>query len=674
MSHSGETRSSRDRLSDKTFNWVLLEVVGPILIMLMVGALVFFLIEVFYRGPHALRLGWVLGLFTAASVLVSRISIAEGLERAAIFGFALAAATLYVTVSLVDFEYGALFFLEPIVVGLLIGVVMWSANRLTWDCTMIDSSRDVSSIGLSEIVRRRIFKRKKVVKTTPNSKSESQDEDQSSPERRGFQRLLFLFFANAKNQNTPGLWVFYFAIAAFPIFGFGQWFAQVSEDWGYRWIFLLFAIYLASALGLLMLTSLLGLERYLRKRGAAMPGSISRAWVVVGTLFALGVMLVVLILPSPSLSNGLQDTLGFLTTKSKDTSKHAFGNDGQDEGEEPKGEKKDQNAKGGKEKSGEKGAGNGKTGKGGDGKSDKKGNDSSGDKKSDQKSDSKKSNSSEKKDGKKSESKDGEKRPQDENEKKDQNGEPKRGDEQRPENKAQPDEPKQAQKDKPEQNKRNGGKQNQPKKDNNATKKPAKKGGKQNDPQPPQQSQSSSQSAIAKFIGTVIKYVVYIGGILAVLILAWIFRSELAKLWNELFGGKQKEANSTGDQTLHDKRTTIRSTMNFAQFSDPFNNGFAEKWPPATTLQYSFEALEAWGRGHDLDRENDQTPHEFSKDVRTIDPDVSTHAHHLADLLGQSMFSGEDVERSSVAALKQLWRSMLANPPRVHAAPELQPS
>ena len=357
-----------------------MQVVGPLLIILMIGALVYFLIEVFYRGPHAARLGWVFGLFTAAAVLVSRISVEEGMERAALFGFALAGATFVVTLQLVDFEYGAFSILKPVVVLFFIAIVMWSANRLTWDCTVIDESRDVSSIGIIELVKRKFIKRKKK-KTRSAGISEFQPENETSkatnavaeqPEfaHSAGNKFLFLFFANSKTKNTPGLWIFYFALAAFPIFGFGQWFAQADDAWGYRWIFFLFAIYLGAALGLLMMTSLLGLERYLKKRGADMPGSISRTWMTVGTLFALGIMLVMLVLPSPSLSLGFEDALAFFTTENKNTSKHAVGKDGQEKGENPKNEKAGEKADGAKQKPGDKGEGNG--GKSKNGKSDGK--------------------------------------------------------------------------------------------------------------------------------------------------------------------------------------------------------------------------------------------------------------------------------------------------------------
>ena len=120
------------RSENKTLNSWLMQVLGPVLIMGMVGSLVFFFIEILYRGPHTARLCWVLGLFTIASVLVSRVSIQEGFDRATIFGLALAAATFMTSIAIVDFDYGFKI-LEPLTLAVLIGMVMWSSSKLTWD-------------------------------------------------------------------------------------------------------------------------------------------------------------------------------------------------------------------------------------------------------------------------------------------------------------------------------------------------------------------------------------------------------------------------------------------------------------------------------------------------------------------------------------------------------------
>ena len=652
----------RDRLNQKSFNGVLVQIVGPILIMLMIGALVFFLIEVFYRGPHAGRLGWVLGLFTIAAVLVSRISIEEGLERAALFGFALAIATLFVTVSLVDFEYGELFALEPVVTLLFIGIVMWSSNRLTWDCTVIDSSRDVSSIGLAEHVKRGLLNRQNRVASKRTSTAQSDKQSQTKNESlNGPNRFLFMFFANAKSQNTPGLWVFYFAIAAFPIFGFGQWFAQADSDWGYRWIFLLFAVYLGSALGLLMLTSLMGLERYLKKRGADLPTAVSINWVGVGTVFALIVMVVMMLLPSPNISNGWQDTLAFLVTKNKETSRLAVGNDGQEEGEDAKNQKRNQDEQGDKQVPGEKGKGKGDQGKGGDGKSDQSGDDSSGGKKSKQNSNSK-SDSKSKTDANADDSDSQQSKNPDRS--RDKNSDDSSRDQNRGRKQKQPD----ADQNNKANGKKNGDRQNdQQRAEPDKAEKQAK-----NQPKPPKQpqgkqnnsrgQQGNALSKLAKLLGGFLKYAVYVVGLIVLVVTLWLFRDELANLWAQLFGKKETQ-NEESKKNPVDPGQPKKSLASFSQFREPFSSGLAKKWPAAKTIQYTFQALEAWGRGHQLARDHDQTPLEFAKQLTAFSEPVSNESRKLAKVFGESLYGDQSIDHLDVAKLETLWRLMIEDAP-----------
>ena len=67
--------------------------VGPVLVMLMVGSLVFFLVEVLYAGKYSDRLLYTFFFFVAAAVLVARISIQYDAGRAAVYGVALAVVT-----------------------------------------------------------------------------------------------------------------------------------------------------------------------------------------------------------------------------------------------------------------------------------------------------------------------------------------------------------------------------------------------------------------------------------------------------------------------------------------------------------------------------------------------------------------------------------------------------
>ena len=684
-----------------------MQIVGPALIMLMVGALVFFLIEVFYRGPHSFRLRWVLGLFTFASVLVSRIAVEEGHERASLFGLALSLATLFVTVSLVDFEYGNFALLEPFVVIIFIGVVMWSTNRLTWDCTVIDDSRDVSSIGLTEFVKRKFLGLRKQRNFEPGQPI---DDDRVQPSSETTSKsphntLLFLFFANSKNKNTPGLWVFYFALAAFPIFGFGQWFAQPSDGWGYRWIFLLFAIYFGSGLGLLMLTSLLGLERYLKKRGASLPDSISRSWIMVGAGFALAVMFIMLLLPSPSLSSGMENALGFLTTRNKNTSQHAVGNDGQNEGENPQGQKQaNTNNDGQKTNSGNSGDGDG--GKGGKSKSNQQGKDSSGKQSSNEKQSSSKNRQNAQNGNSKNKTKPNNSPSSQKNENA-QNPDGNQNQKNEPQSKNDPgnqnnkankaNDPSNSKenpstrsnngdssknRDDREANKNNGGeipkrngdqnklpdheKANQAKQArqnqaNDRNRQGNNQGQRRQPDQPAQQPASSSSSGIGKFLASMIRFLFYGIGLILLVVVLWMFREELAKLWNELFDRKPKQ-DANSDKTAIEA-VPASQLRGFSQFKEPFSSGLAAKWPASRTIEYTFSALEAWAREHQQPREHDQTPHEFAKQLAQVDADISAEARQLADLLGQSLFSGGSVDKNDALKLKQIWRMLIANSP-----------
>ncbi len=77
------------RLHPTLVDYVVIAI-NPVLIMGLVGSLLYFLIEIFYGGAYPDRLQFCLTMFVFAIVLISRISMEEGLERAAPFGIALA--------------------------------------------------------------------------------------------------------------------------------------------------------------------------------------------------------------------------------------------------------------------------------------------------------------------------------------------------------------------------------------------------------------------------------------------------------------------------------------------------------------------------------------------------------------------------------------------------------
>jgi prolipoprotein diacylglyceryltransferase len=83
------------RLKPTTFDYAL-AAISPVLIILMIGSLVYFLILTLYRGEFPARLTWLFGLFTMASVLITRIAIEQSRTQSFVYLALLSAATLFV--------------------------------------------------------------------------------------------------------------------------------------------------------------------------------------------------------------------------------------------------------------------------------------------------------------------------------------------------------------------------------------------------------------------------------------------------------------------------------------------------------------------------------------------------------------------------------------------------
>ncbi len=252
-------------------DWLVIGL-SPVLIMLLVGSLCFFLIEVFYRGQAEGSVRWVMFWFVLAVVLVTRIGIEQGAGLAAGYGIALALATWFYLVRIHPaFLLGAV----------LLGVVWWCAHKLTRDCTLLDDSEDASGGGLLQtIYQRQGFKLlgKKTVTPTDGGKAAK---------------------ATPAAPHSPGRWVVWFSVAALPLFGLGQMLLPAGDAAARSAGFVYLFVYVAAALGLLLTTSFLGLRRYLRQRYLTMPGRMAFGWIRFGASVALIVLAVALLLPRP---------------------------------------------------------------------------------------------------------------------------------------------------------------------------------------------------------------------------------------------------------------------------------------------------------------------------------------------------------------------------------------
>lgn len=313
--------------------------VTPALIMLLVGSLLFFLLEVGYRGQYAGRLNWVLFWFVIAAVLIARIEIEMGSQHAAIYLCAFGIAVSLVVFKFVD---------RPWIAFPLLGLGWWCAKKLTWDCTLIDDSVDASGEGLLAVTG-----------LDAEDQSESNDDTDSSeqPAEEVVTEEPPSQTDDDKKPHAPGQWVIYFSLAALPLFGLGQLLIPASNAASRSYAFRLLCIYVAAGLALLVTTSFLGLRRYLRQRKLKMPAVITGSWAVSGALLAGGVLLVCLLMPRPHAEYTITDLVDSVSEEAGNATDQALRSDDAGKGDGRRVGKTAEKSKANKSMGGEKGEG-----------------------------------------------------------------------------------------------------------------------------------------------------------------------------------------------------------------------------------------------------------------------------------------------------------------------------
>ncbi len=289
----------------KTFADYLVVAISPVLIMVLVGSLAFFLAQVFYREESVQGVRWVLFWFVLAIVLVSRIGIEQSKGHAAFYGVALA----LVTWAYLIYSHTAAF-----VSAVLLAITWWCAHRLTIDCTLIDEEEDASGEGVISGLWQELEKALQPPEAAQIARP-------TLPKLPAGMNLA----KKSKPARAPGRWVVYFSLAALPLFGLGQLLLPADNPEFRRTGFEFLAVYLAAALSLLITTSFLGMRRYLRQRFVEMPTSIAFGWVRFGVLLAIGVLIVATVLPRPGSGNSTKKNLAYqVDHKKHEASEHAL--------------------------------------------------------------------------------------------------------------------------------------------------------------------------------------------------------------------------------------------------------------------------------------------------------------------------------------------------------------
>jgi hypothetical protein len=668
--------------------------VTPILIMLLVGSLVFFLQELFFQGQRfESRSRWILFWFVIGSVLTARIAVESGRAQASAY-----TAGLSIAVGLAIFKFVPD---NPWVPLACLGIIWWCTDKLTWDCTLIDESEDASGEGLLQVAGVTDDAELPADEAPADSKNQSGPEagDETTPtpnddnDRVPLWKRMFVNSSEREGKpHSPGLWIVYISLVVLPVFGFGQ--AAIpsadtdSRDFAFRCLM----VYVASGLGLLMLTSFLGLRRYLRQRNLQLPSAMAASWVGFGTTIAIGILVVCLLLPRPDGEYDVTDLIDRASESIQKASDVAFlDDDGDGDGDGERSGQADQDAKQGAAQNkdpNQKGKPGGKKGnnpdaepgdeKGENGKGKKDGDD--GDKKGENDKDSKpgdQQGGNKKQDGQQKSDDQNQNQDKDQQDKKDQqdqqsNDSNKGGNKQQPKDdqdqqakdkqqdddaqKQDPEEDQQAAKDQQENDekeKREAGDGEEADSENES------ESGSESD------SGSSKMTEVFKSIGTLFKFVVY--GILICVGLFFLWKNWaavcnfFARLWNELlslFGRSPKDL--AVDEASDQEDEPVAPVRPFSAFANPFRSGAANQVSTTELVRYTFEALQAWAYENDCGRSPSQTPMEFGKRLQNQELSFASEANEVSQLYARVAYASHHPTDSNIRTVEKLWRKLKA--------------
>ncbi|HVT28391.1 MAG TPA: DUF4129 domain-containing protein [Lacipirellulaceae bacterium] len=612
--------------------------VSPALIMALVGSLVFFLIDVLYVGQYEVRLDYAFALFVFAAVLIARIAIEMGSERASLFALPLGLAMFLVLVKFVEHPSPY----THIINLALMCLVWWCADRLTWDSTVIDDDEDASGEGLMQ----------RIGVDGPEQQSDGTNDnellaDRGAEKPPALQRLKRLFLPG-KGAHTPGVWVLYFSLAALPLFGIGQHWIPVAEVGRRRYAFGLLLVYVFAALSLLVTTSFLNMRRYLRQRRVEMPLPIAGTWVGFGAVLIVMIMLLAMLIPRPGAEVALSrvpwqvGSPGGLAA-----SRNSIQRDG---GEE---QQNQASAEGGKRAAKEGQASLPPTDK-------ESGNTTAS---SDTQGNANKPGEQGKSDSANS------------------------GTDNERENSVTPDS---AQRTKQSQTKSNGnasetskslqannahqasdtkqrGNSGQPSKATPnksavSEQKPTSHSGRSSTQfmSRPLEAMRSLSSSIGGMFG-VLKIVFYIVAALVVGFCVWTYRhqimqsiEDILRQIRELFGGRR---DVVGETETEASSKQFRSAS-FSDFSDPFLGGQHAQMSPEELVRYTFAAFEAWANDRGRPRTPDCTPQELIRMAVEPQTPLFDAARRMVRMYGEVAYASRRISRDTAEELREMWQLM----------------
>jgi len=571
----------------------------------MISALASFLMLVLYDGGYPGRVTWTTLMYTMGAVAIARIAIEQNRAYSLGYAAALGAATFVVMVRFVG---------SPIFCVFILAVIAYLADVIVRDCTIIDESVDSSDQGLIDAGR--MFARQRAAGTGAN---------------RAYQ----------KKTHQPGRTVMYLAAGALPLFGLGQFFLDRGSG-AYAMAASRLLIYLFAALALLVTTSFLGLRRYLRQRGAEMPGDVTASWLMGGLVVTAAVLLVAFLIPRPgSMIASIDFSRLFQSASEQTASRWGWGDEGAERSRPEAATTQDDPHADRKEIHSETAQRGGTPGEVGDGNRDDG-------------PAGKQSGGTEKSSGSQ-----GQQSSPDQTSSREANSQSNQGDQQQtkrgPQQSAEQSSKQQGESQPTNTDQSDSGNRDdaENRSQSEQTAESNRSQSETSSAQPQQSSPSAGEflSSAATGIGVLLKLIIVavLAGIVGYFV--WQNWERLLAWWRDLWG---RQVPVTTEEPSSEIVEPAAPPRPFASFRNPIGS----ESDPRRVVVITFQAFEAWAREQGARRSQDETPAEFVRRAARTIPEVSGPAAELVNAYNRIVYGRGNANQRDIDTAGQLWQLM----------------
>jgi hypothetical protein len=432
------------------------------------------------------------------------------------------------------------------------------------------------------------------------------------------------------------------------------------------------SIYVTSGLGLLLVTSFLGLRRYLRQRKLQMPPAMTARWLGIGIALIVLLLLAGIFLPRPNAEYSVVSMGPFASSQEREASRFAIFRDSSTKGNGAAGNPQAGNksdGQGGAGKSGDRQSGPSegqRNGESGSNQGQSSSGQSQGDKGSGQgKGDNQSGSGQNQGDQRSGESKGGNQKGsgQDRGDQRSSGGES-QNQTKSGQNRSDSDK---NQQEKSDGEKKGGGAGEKSNKEGSG-------GARRSSDAPPSPSRlPDSISSFFHWLAPILKWVLF--GIIAAIVAFVVFRgilkflanftswargllAAIQGLWESLFGWIWRTGQAQ-KLAVAQEQAPRPQPRPFASFRNPFRNG-GHQGSPEELVQYSFEAMEAWAWEHGQGRQPEETALEFAGRLGQEVPGLETESRKLAALYARAAYARGRLALSSVDIVRQFWQQLEA--------------